>query len=172
MGNALLSCAGGEIQLPQLVLTDREDGGHLVVNPPREVWGRSELVRDELMLWSFLVAATGQAMLEVLPQLQDGCINYWEAGNWALNDLAPPEGPKNVRNHRRVHLHVFGRSRLARHSEWRWGESPRFPDYVDSRDWASKFEKLRSDECQAIKARVAILLNQKYGCRLDEDTTQ
>ena len=61
----------------------------------------SELSAEELMLWSFLVAATGRAMLEVLPQLADGCINYWEAGNWALHDDAAPSGPRCGRSRRR-----------------------------------------------------------------------
>jgi hypothetical protein len=38
------------------------------------------------MLWSFLVTAAGKAMLDVLPQLQGGCINYFDAGNWQLHD--------------------------------------------------------------------------------------
>ena len=61
--------AGGEIVLPprDLVLVDRLDGGHLCVHPPREVWERSELTPEELTQWSFLVAATGRAMLETLP---------------------------------------------------------------------------------------------------------
>ena len=31
------------------------------------------------------IVQAGRAMLDVLPQLENGCINYWEAGNWALN---------------------------------------------------------------------------------------
>ena len=33
-------------------------------------------------------------MIDVLPQLAGGCINYWEAGNWALNDEAEPKGAR------------------------------------------------------------------------------
>ncbi|MGZ5446485.1 MAG: hypothetical protein ACXWLY_31685 [Thermoanaerobaculia bacterium] len=77
----LFTSSGGSIVLPELVLVDREDGGNLIVEPPRDVWERSELTAEELTLWSFLIAATGRAMLDVLPQLEGGCINYWEAGN-------------------------------------------------------------------------------------------
>lgn len=42
------------------------------------------------MRWSFLVAATGRAMINALPQLEGGCVNYFDAGNWALHDAAPP----------------------------------------------------------------------------------
>lgn len=96
MSLTLFECPGGQVVLPDLVLVDREDGGHLCVNPPRDVWERGELMPRELTLWSFLVAATGRAMLAVLPQLEGGCINYWEAGNWALNDKPSPRGRRSL----------------------------------------------------------------------------
>lgn len=158
MNMALYSCAGGTLICPSTVLCDRHDGGHLIVNPPKPVWERSELTALELAHWALLIAATGRAMLETLPSLQDGCLNYWEAGNWALNEHAEPVGPKNVQAHRRVHLHVFGRSRQAAHPDWRWGESPRFPDYVQSKSWAAHFAPLTAQECDAVVERVKDLL--------------
>jgi GNAT superfamily N-acetyltransferase len=149
---------GGTVVLPGLVLVSRLDGGHLVVNPPREVWERSELTRVELAEWSVLVAAAGRAMIDVLPQLAGGCVNYWEAGNWALHDAAQPRGPKDPRVHRRVHLHLLGRSRHATHESWQWGEAPRFPRFADRHVWAHGFEPLSSEECEAIVARLLDLL--------------
>jgi diadenosine tetraphosphate (Ap4A) HIT family hydrolase len=158
--------AGGEIVLPaNLVLVDRLDGGHLCVNPPREVWERSELTPEELTQWSFLVAATGRAMLETLPQLHEGCVNYWEAGNWSLHDQAEPAGLKIPRRHRRVHLHLLGRSRSARSPDWKWGEAPRFPDFADRFAWAAAFKPLEPEECRAIVARAAEILRSVYGVR-------
>jgi len=164
----IASHRGGDIVCPDPALCDRRDGGHLIVHPPRPVWERSALNVDELLAWSLLVAATGQAMLEVLPALRAGCINYWEAGNWALNDLAPPSGRKEVRRHRRVHLHLFGRSRDARDPDWRWGESPRFPDYVAASRWRARFTPLTDRECAAIAGRVAVLLRTRWTMRSTE----
>jgi hypothetical protein len=158
----LFSCKGGTVTVPTLPLNRREDGGHLLVNPPRDVWERSELSPDELTQWSFLVAATGRAMLDVLPQLEGGCVNYWEAGNWALHDSAAPAGAKVTQHCRRVHLHIFGRSRFAEHKDWQWGESPKFPDFVDSKKWAADFLPFNQDECTAVVARIDTLLTQKY----------
>ena len=155
----LFQGAGGHIVLPDLLLVGRLDGGHLIVNPPREVWERSELTKDELTAWSLLVAATGRAMIDVLPQLAGGCVNYWEAGNWALHDDAAPRGPKDPRVHRRVHLHLLGRSRHATHESWRWGEAPHFPAFADRFAWARGFEPLSIDECDAIVGRVTTVLN-------------
>jgi diadenosine tetraphosphate (Ap4A) HIT family hydrolase len=162
----LFTSAGGSVLLPITPLNCRQDGGHLLVNPPREVWERSELTAEELMHWSFLIAATGEAMLYSLPQLADGCLNYWEAGNWALNNAAAPLGPKTPREHRRVHLHVFGRSRTASHEDWQWGESPSFPPYAESKKWSSQFELLTSEECTSISKRIEVVLREKFDLRL------
>lgn len=161
----LFACAGGTIVLPAptLVLVDREDGGNLVVNPPREVWERGELTPDELIAWSFLVAATGAAMLSCLPQLTGGCINYWEAGNWALNDQAPPTGSKQAPIHRRVHLHLLGRSPNAHSPDWTWGEAPAFPRYSDRIQWAADHQRLTPTEVQRIVAETSAILRSKYG---------
>ncbi len=166
----IFECSGGQVSLPSrdLVLVSREDGGNLIVNPPREVWDRSELSARELTLWSFLVAATGRAMLDVLPQLALGCINYWDAGNWSLNDDAEPRGRKAGPVHRRVHLHLLGRSRDAAHPGMRWGEAPGFPAFAARYEWAKDFRRLRPDECVAVLARVSELLVSKYGVNESE----
>lgn len=163
MRPTLLACRGGRLTLPQreLALVDRRDGGNLVVDPPRPVWERSELSAAELTAWSFLVAAAGRAMLDVLPQLENGCINYWEAGNWALNEAAEPRGPKLPREHRRVHLHLLGRSRDATDPAWRWGESPVFPVYAER--LAARHERLSAEECRLVVERTAEHLRAKYG---------
>jgi hypothetical protein len=151
--------------LPDLgsVLVSREDGGNLLVNPLRDVWERGELTPAELTQWSFLVAAAGQAMLNALPQLEGGCINYWEAGNWALNFAAEPRGPKTGPEHRRVHLHLLGRSRNSTDLSWRWGEAPKFPDFADRRAWAAKHERLNAAECVQIVTHVEKILFARYG---------
>lgn len=160
----LYQCAGGTIVLPpaELVLVDREDGGNLLINPPRPVWERSILAREELAAWAYLVAAAGAAMLSELPQLEDGCINYWEAGNWALNDAAPPPGPKSARGFRSAHMHLLGRSPRARSWYLKWGEAPNFPNYADRLTRARAHAPLTADECSRIVARTDLTLSEKY----------
>jgi diadenosine tetraphosphate (Ap4A) HIT family hydrolase len=170
VGLKLFTCEGGHILLPDrtLVLVSREDGGNLIVIPPREVWERSELTPAELTRWSFLVAATGKAMLDVLPQLEGGCINYWEAGNWALNDGAEPVGPKTAQGFRKVHIHLLGRSRTASSPSWKWGEAPKFPDFAERHVWAQKFERLTAEECLNILTRVETILKSRYEMTADQ----
>jgi hypothetical protein len=165
MPHTLFSCAGGDLVLPQAgsVLVGREDGGHLVVNPPRPVWDRSELPAQELRQWSCLVAAAGAAMLAELPALADGCINYWDAGNWALNEAADPPGPKTGLHHRRLHLHLLGRSPRAQDPDWRWGEAPRFPPFAERQAWAAPHPALDAEECVRVVLRCRHTLGAKYG---------
>ncbi len=164
MGRILFTCAGGHLALPDkgAALVSREDGGNLLVLPPRKVWERSELTPAELTGWLFLVAAAGQAMLRTLLQLDRGCINYFEAGNWALNFAAEPRGTKNGPEHRRVHMHLLGRSRNATDPSWQWGEAPKFPDYADRKVWAAKHEPLSAAECKQIVAEVERVLRERY----------
>ncbi len=160
----LYACAGGALVLPasSSVLAGRAEGGNLVVDPPRPVWDRSALTREEHIAWSFLVAAAGEAMLDVLPQLAGGCINYWDAGNWALNDAAAPIGRKTAREHRRLHLHLLGRSPSSSNPDYAWGESPAFPAYADRLIWSAEKKPLTADECEAVVARADALLADKY----------
>jgi hypothetical protein len=166
----LFSCDGGHLVLPDRasLLVSRENGGNLVVNPPRPVWERSELTPAELTQFAFLVAAAGRAMIDVLPQLAGGCVNYWEAGNWALNDEAEPKGRKDAVAHRSMHLHLLGRSPSSTSASWQWGESPRFPAFAERESWARDFEALTADECGRIVRRARALLRTTYGLRDDQ----
>ena len=165
MSVTLFTCDGGHLVLPDRdsLLVGRENGGNLVVNPPRPVWERSELAPTELSAFAFLVAAAGRAMIDVLPQLEGGCVNYWEAGNWALNDEAEPRGRKDARRHRRMHLHLLGRSPASTDPAWAWGESPIFPRFAEKESWAAGFERLTAAECYQIVSRADALLRTTYG---------
>lgn len=159
---SLLHTPAGEIILPAKPLIDRADGGHLVVLPACTVWDRTELSADELAQWSALVAACAWAMLQTLPQLKDGCINYWDAGNWALNDDAAPAGRKLGREHRKLHMHLIGRSPDATDPAWRWGESPLFPRYAQRLERNASYRALTAAECDAIVSATKNRLREKY----------
>jgi hypothetical protein len=92
MSTVLFTCTDGEVSLPHLLLCDREDGGHLVVHPPREVWERSLLPPAELAAWSLLVAATGKTMLETTAgecqAIAQALARIWPAWAQVLPDAA------------------------------------------------------------------------------------
>lgn len=165
MSITLFSCTGGKVVLPAgaTVFVDRRDGGNLVVDPPTAVWDRTELSPEKLTRWAFLVAATAKAMLTVLPTLKNGCINYWDAGNWALHHDSGPVGQKSGPVHRSLHMHLLARSVDNADPRWRWGEAPQFSDFADRVSAAQGIERLSPDECSAIVSETSRILQEKYG---------
>jgi len=162
--HVLCRTAGGDLCLPdpKTIMIDRADGGQLVVNPPRRVWERTALTPPELQAWNLLIAAAGRAMLDCLPQLDGGCLNYWDAGNWALNAAAEPAGEKRGPDHRVLHQHLIGRSRRSADPDWRWGESPFFPMFANRFAWSMGKTPLTPGECASIVARTGELLTGVY----------
>lgn len=66
-----------------------------------------------------------------------------------------------------MHLHLLGRSPTSTRAGWRWGESPRFPDFAERHAWAVGFRPLTSDECRQIVARAVSALTGRYGVPAD-----
>lgn len=165
MSHVLVRATGGTVSLPDpaTIMIDRADGGQLVLHPPRRVWDRTALTRDELVAWHLLIAATARGMLETLPQLEGGCLNYWDAGNWALNAAAEPPGLKTARSSRVLHQHLCGRSPHSSDPSWTWGESPFFPRYADRLAWSAGKKALTPEECAAIVERTVEVLRESYG---------
>lgn len=164
MSHVLFRGVGGSVALPdrRTIMIDRRDGGQLVVYPPRRVWDRTALDAAELTQWNLLVAATAAAMLDTVPQLADGCVNYWDAGNWALHDEAAPAGPKTGPAHRVLHQHVVGRSPASTDPSWAWGESPFFPRFSDRYAWSAGKAPLTPAECVVLVTRLAQVLAERY----------
>ena len=162
---ALFRGAGGTVTLPDPATTmiDRRDGGQVVIYPARRVWDRTALDATELTQWNFLVAAAAAAMLDGLPQLKGGCINYWDAGNWALHPDAAPAGPKTGVSHRVLHQHLVGRSLHSHDPSWAWGESPFFPPYRDRFAWSAGKAALTAEECHGLMMHLVRALRDRYG---------
>ena len=160
MNRVIYSCWAGHVVRPDPPLLDRQDGGNLWVEPARPVWDRTDLEPKELIGWQLLVAATAQAMLEGLPQLDGGCLNYWDAGNWSLHPSAEPVGPKRGTDHRGLHLHLMGRSRTAVSPAWTFGEAPLFPRWSEREQAARAYEALTVGECGRIVRRLTKVLQE------------
>ncbi len=62
-----------------------------------------------------------------------------------------------------MHLHLLGRSPTSTRPAWRWGESPRFPDFAERHDWSAGHERFTADECRAVVERVEERLLSVYG---------
>lgn len=173
MSHVLVHGRGGRVCLPdpESVMIDRADGGQLVLYPPRRVWDRTALTSDELSAWHVLIAAAARAMLDTLPQLAGGCLNYWDSGNWALHPVANPPGPKDPRVARVLHQHLCGRSPSSTDPTWQWGEQPSFPAYADRVAWSVGKSVLTAAECVAIVGRIVSALREVYGDPTAQDIT-
>lgn len=164
--NVLIKTLGGSLCVPEYPMIDRADGGNLWVMPPREVWDRSELDREELIQWHFLIAASAKAMLDALPQLGGGVVNYWDAGNWWLNDAEAPQGPKTGCL-KKTHMHIIGRSLNCSDPDWAWGEAPVFPRYVKKDEWWSEKENLTLEERSNVAKQTREILITTYAIEPD-----
>lgn len=163
MSHVLMRGRGGRVCLPDPATTmiDRANGGQLVLYPVRQVWDRTALTREELIAWHLLIAATARAMLDT-PQLAGGCLNYWDAGNWALNAHADPPGPKAPHRARVLHQHLCGRSPHSTDGAWQWGEAPFFPAYVERLAWSAGKAPFTPAECVTIVEVTRTVLRDVY----------
>lgn len=170
MSITLFSCVGGKLILPSgaTVFIDRRFGGNLILDPARPVWDRTEFSAVELTQWSFLVSAAAKAMLTTLPALKHGCINYWDAGNWALHPDAEPKGAKTGSEHRKLHMHLLGRSPLSEDPNWTWGEAPKFASFANRIEATVRNQRLNQDECRTIVEATGDVLRTKYGFSGDQ----
>ncbi len=92
------------ISVPKTPLNCQLDGGHLVVEPHRNITDRVDCTEQEaieLMAASMLAA---KAMYSVLGVEK---VNYQEMGNWSLDTV---QGAK-------LHIHIFGRHEQQRYQQ-------------------------------------------------------
>ena len=92
-----------EIRLPNRPHVDREDGGHLVVYPKRDVSFRSELPVQETQALAVLLQALEEAYISAMRArgLDMVWLNIQDNGNWSLLFDRP----------RHFHVHLYGRCR-------------------------------------------------------------
>lgn len=134
-----------EIRLPNRPHIDRDDGGHLVVYPKRDVSFRSELPVHEAQALAVLLQALEEAYLFAMRArgLDMVWLNIQDNGNWSL--LADKS--------RHLHVHLYGRCRTE-HGQTP-GQALVFPDphstvydenkQLDEEDLAAILDRLESN---------------------------
>jgi diadenosine tetraphosphate (Ap4A) HIT family hydrolase len=100
-----------DIMVPETPHISREDGGHLVIVPKREVADRTQLTYKEAIELIKLSMIFGEALKKTLKMngIDVERVNYQENGNWV---------PK-------MHLHLYGRAKSA--VTQKYGEALNFP---------------------------------------------
>lgn len=133
------------IEVPRHPHIDRNDGGHIVINPKIKVEDRTQLsveLGHELMT---LTMVTGQAMKEVLNRhgIDIGRINYQDNGNWRSE----------------FHYHLYGRAKSA--TKQPYGEALHFPK--PEKGYYEGLEPIHADEIDEIRQEIIRLLgDEKY----------
>lgn len=144
-----------EIRLPNRPHVDRDDGGHLVVYPKRDVSFRSELPVQEAQALAVLLQALEEAYLFAMRArgLDMVWLNIQDNGNWSLLTDKP----------RHFHVHLYGRCRTE-HGQTP-GQALVFPDphsaiydekkQLDEGDMAAIIDRL--------EANIQKLASQEHG---------
>jgi len=144
------------VEAPELPLVDREDGGHVVIDPIAKIVDRQQLTPSQAIELMRLTIVTGEAMSNVMKRhgIDIGRINYQDNGNWGA---FKPEGPF-------MHIHLYGRARSAR--VHKYGQACYFPHRDEHPEYYSKFKPLSSDDIRGMKEEITELFKkEKYADR-------
>jgi diadenosine tetraphosphate (Ap4A) HIT family hydrolase len=132
-------------------LIDRNDGGHLTINPKVRVSTRQELTPLQAVELTRLTMVAGEAMTNVMNAhgVDIGRINYQDNGNWSV---FLPEGPA-------LHVHVYGRAKNARYQKY--GEALYFPHRAKHPELYDNLQPLTERDCGAITAEITKLMKEE-----------
>jgi diadenosine tetraphosphate (Ap4A) HIT family hydrolase len=139
------------IKVPSHPHVDREDGGHLIVEPRVYAKDRTQLAPDVAIELMKLTMVAGEAMDVVLNEAGIDLvrINYQDNGNWGFHN---PNGPC-------LHVHLYGRaksSKLQKH-----GEALVLPS--SDNDYYKGLRPLTEEDAAALKSKIETLMNSdKY----------
>lgn len=135
-------------------LVDRNDGGHLTINPKVRVSTRQELTASQAIELMRLTMIAGEAMTNVMNArgVDVGRINYQDNGNWSVFS---PEGPV-------LHVHLYGRAKSATYQKY--GEALYFPHRAKHPELYDKLQPLNETDCAAMTAEILRLMKEEtYG---------
>ena len=132
------------VQSAEFPLVDRNDGGHITIDPRFKVSARQELSPRQAIELMRLTMVAGAAMTHVMNQhgVDIGRINYQDNGNWSV---FKSEGPQ-------LHYHLYGRAKTAVHQKY--GQALYMPHKDDHPEYYATFQKLTADDEASIKQRM------------------
>jgi diadenosine tetraphosphate (Ap4A) HIT family hydrolase len=134
-------------------LVDREDGGHIVINPKIRIENLQQLTPIQGIELIRLTMVVGEAMEIVMNQhgVEVGRINYQDNGNWGV---FKPEGPY-------CHLHIYGRAKGAKHQKY--GQALNFPHWDEHPSFYEHLKPLNALDIESMRIEVARLMShEKY----------
>jgi len=132
-------------------LIDRDDGGHIVVNPVVKISDRQQLTVRQAIEFMRLSIVAGQALSSVMRKngVNVGRINYQDNGNWGV---FKPGGPV-------FHLHLYGRATNAKFQPY--GQACYFPHIDQHPDFYARLRPLTEADIRGMRKEVQNLLSQE-----------
>jgi diadenosine tetraphosphate (Ap4A) HIT family hydrolase len=132
-------------------LIDRNDGGHLAINPKVRVSTRQQLSAKQATELMRLTLVAGEALTNVMNAhgVDIGRINYQDNGNWSV---FKPEGPA-------LHIHIYGRAKSAQHQKY--GEALHFPHRDQHPELYDHLKPLTSNDCSALQNEIDRLMKHE-----------
>lgn len=145
------------VQAPEAPLVDRNDGGHITIDPLTAVCTRQELHPKQAVELMRLIAVAGNAMEKVMNShgVDIGRINYQDNGNWSV---FKPGGPT-------LHYHLYGRAKSAG-SNQPYGQTLHFPHKDEYPELYSSLKPLTAEDVAGIKNEMEqLFLEERYSDR-------
>lgn len=132
------------VEVPDYPLIDREDGGHIIINPKVKIRDRQALSPELAVELMRLTIVVGEAMTTALTNrgVDIGRINYQDNGNWSV---FKDEGPF-------MHIHIYGRGKDAKIQ--RYGQSLYFPHKDEDPNFYSGLRPLDAGDVEAIRDEI------------------
>ena len=132
-------------------LIDRDDGGHLTINPKQRVSTRQELTSLQAIELMRLTMVAGEALTNVMNAhgVDIGRINYQDNGNWSVFH---PEGPT-------LHVHIYGRAKSAKYQKY--GEALYFPHRAKHPELYDTLQPLTEGDCAAMRMEILRLMRDE-----------
>jgi diadenosine tetraphosphate (Ap4A) HIT family hydrolase len=139
------------VQSAEFPLVDRNDGGHITIDPKFKVSTRQELSPKKAIELMRLTLITGEAMTIILNRhgVDIGRVNYQDNGNWAVFN---PEGPQ-------LHYHVYGRAKSAVYQKY--GDTLFMPHRKQNPAYYEMFQPLTIEDITAIKEYINELFQEE-----------
>lgn len=139
------------VQSADYPLVDRNDGGHITIDPKFKVSTRQELTPRQAIELMRLTIVVGAAMGKVLNErgIDIGRINYQDNGNWSVFQ---PEGPL-------LHYHLYGRAKSAVYQPF--GKTLYMPHKMENPDFYERFQPLTAEDVAAIRHEIIDLFEQE-----------
>jgi len=132
-------------------LVDRNDGGHITINPKFKVSNRQQLTPRQAIELMKLSIVAGEAMTKVLisRSVDIGRINYQDNGNWSVFNA---DGPQ-------LHLHLYGRAKSAKIQKY--GQACHFPHREEDPDFYGSNQSLQPEDVRLMRQEIERLLTEE-----------